>query len=610
MTQRTDLALEAVLADLKRSWPAVEAYPTPLAELFDRLLRSTFNSEEPAWWGHVAENGLPDRDALLAHWYETLIAPGLRDHQAALAGAGGAVLQFWAAARELAGWVEGLLEELRQAGVVPSNREAGAGAEAGVTAGAFATVKLALAQRREVRLSGELPVLIRFPNGRWRLMLASLGRLDADHRRLIAALYFRLAQELAGTELGNGEVVWAEFSPQPVISVHSWRDLETSWKQLVANLASKSAPRPVTTSGAGSAAELGERLVHVLKEFGIEARLAGPPIAGPAFIRFPLETGPGVTVNKVTARTEDLQLRLGLAEAPMIHIADGRLVVDAQRADRQTVWFAEIRNQLPQPGSGSSLLPLGVDLDGRLQFADLANPSSSHVLVAGTSGSGKSEWLRAALAGLVVSNTPATLRLVLIDPKRNAFVEARQSPYLLEAGMVLHPPEDDVVEALDFLVEEMERRYRLFEQAHASHLAEYTSRTGDLLPRIVCACDEYLDLVQAGLRQRKEIELRIFRLGAKARAAGIHLIIATQHASRDTVGGALKANLNARVCFKTATPQQSLLVIQSTDAVRLLGQGDFLYVDVGNPRRYQAPLLTPEERNEIFGARPQALTVP
>ena len=284
----------------------------------------------------------------------------------------------------------------------------------------------------------------------------------------------------------------------------------------------------------------------------------------------------------------------------MIHIASGRLVIDIARPDPQTVSFSSILEQLPgADGRGCSRAPLGMDLNGRLQFVDLASSNNPHLLVAGTAGSGKSEWLRSAIAGLMLSNTPETLRLVLIDPKRTAFAELKESPFLYGPSGLVYPPEHSALDVLDSLIEEMERRYKLFEQNLASDLPEYQAKTRNVLPRIVCVCDEYADLL-ADRATTKSLETAITRLGAKARAAGIHLIIATQYPDRKTVGGALKMNLSGRVCLRVANYTQSNMIINQSGAERLLGNGDLFFLSIGDPVRLQSPYLSAEDRAQIF----------
>ena len=346
--------------------------------------------------------------------------------------------------------------------------------------------------------------------------------------------------------------------------------------------------------------QLGKDLVATLtNEYGVTVSLDGPPIVGPTFLRFPIKLGRGMKVAAVQNRVEELQLRLGLSRAPFITIEEGLLVVDVQRPDRQTVSFDDIRPQLPAPDAklGGSHVPVGVDISGRLICANLAKTEHSHLLAAGTTGSGKSEWLRTAIAGLIVTNTPDTLRLLVIDPKRNAFHALRHSPYLWKP--LVFPDEQPTADVLRELAAEMDHRYRQLDGAD-SH-AHLVARSNVPLPRIVCVCDEYRDLISRSREERKQIEEQICRLGAKARAAGIHLILATQEPRRETIKGPLDSNIPARVGLWMQKAQESRMLLSEAGAEKLLGHGDLLFKDVGPPRRLQAPLLTEANRDAIFG---------
>jgi S-DNA-T family DNA segregation ATPase FtsK/SpoIIIE len=346
---------------------------------------------------------------------------------------------------------------------------------------------------------------------------------------------------------------------------------------------------------------LGEELVGTLTtEYDIAVSLDGPPIVGPTFLRFPIKLGRKMKVAAVQRRVEELQLRLRLKRAPFIAIEEGSFVIDIQRPDPQMVMFDDIRAQLPasDPKLGGSHVPIGVDITGHLVCANLAKTEHSHLLAAGTTGSGKSEWLRTAIAGLMVTNTPDTLRLLIIDPKRNAFHALRKSPYLWKP--LVFPDEQSTAEVLQELATEMDRRYRQLDGAD-SH-AQLVARSDVPLPRIVCVCDEYRDLISRSREERKLIEDQICRLGAKARAAGIHLILATQEPRRETIKGPLDSNIPARVGLWMQKAQESRMLLSEAGAEKLLGNGDLLFKDVGPPRRLQAPLLTEENRNAIFGA--------
>jgi len=296
-----------------------------------------------------------------------------------------------------------------------------------------------------------------------------------------------------------------------------------------------------------------------------------------------------------------LQIRLGVYREPVIHMVEGRIAVDVARPDREVVLFRHLEGRIPRGENGSSKVLVGIDLSNTIEFLDFAAPEHAHVLIAGVAGGGKSEWLRTAVASLVVANTPETLRLVLIDPKRNAFLDLARSPFLLWPEALIHPPQDDLMPVLEELVGEMERRTQLFAKARADHLADYCRKTEERLPRIVVACDEFADLVMASKRQRAAIELAVNRLGQKARAAGIHLMLATQSPRREVVSGIIRANTPARIALRVTTAVESRLILDRAGAAKLLGRGDLLFASNHDPIRLQAPYLPDEDRVAIFG---------
>lgn len=160
-----------------------------------------------------------------------------------------------------------------------------------------------------------------------------------------------------------------------------------------------------------------------------------------------------------------------------------------------------------------------------------------------------------------------------------------------------------MTEVLDDLIEEMEKRYRQMQAAQADNLAELIRRARLPVPRIVCVCDEYADLVIRGRQERKAVEERILRLGQKARASGIHLILATQQPSREIIKGALDSNMPCRVGLKMQKAIESRMLLETSGAEKLLGNGDLLFRDIGPPRRLQGLWVPPEVRAELFSGR-------
>jgi DNA segregation ATPase FtsK/SpoIIIE-like protein len=340
--------------------------------------------------------------------------------------------------------------------------------------------------------------------------------------------------------------------------------------------------------------------VKVLEQFGPMVTLESDPVVGPSFLRFHITPKPGVKVNRILPLGEDLAVQLRLSRPAMIGFEDGTLVVDLQRPDREKLLFHDFRGQLPRGETGNAEMLVGMDLNRQLRFADLSS-GCPHVLAAGTTNSGKSEWLRTALASLIATNTPETLRVLIVDPKRVTFGMMRHWPYLLYPGALLFTPEEAIA-GFELLMREMDERYRLFETHRCNSLEALRQKRPEIaLPRIVLFSDEYGNLV-ARRKDREAIESAIVQLGAKARAAGIHLVIATQDPRAQILSPALKNNLDARVCLKTASATQSRMMLEQNGAESLLGHGDLLFRRAGQVVRLQALLLEAADSADLFGA--------
>jgi DNA segregation ATPase FtsK/SpoIIIE, S-DNA-T family len=562
------------------------------------------------------------RVALREHIYKLLLGPRLRANQAAIQPATRELLDLWKSLEELARWLAGILFKAWQKGTFSVSGEDGS---AGLSLSPEHSISWLLEEpgwTDSVRISGVADALLRLPGSdRWCVVELKTGNSAREADLAQACLYYQM---LAASERTPGALAVVHFRPrleEKVFAPGDLKTLEARMKAVIGRLAGvlagpASIPPAIRPAAVNEPAalrpehhELGRKLLAIFREYAQPVELWGPAVAGPSFLRFPIQPARGVRPEAIRKLAGAVQVRLELLAPPFIHTADGRLVVDVARPDRHPVLFASVRDQmpLPDPDLGSSTLPVGVDLEGRLRMADLADSADCHFLVAGTTGSGKSEWLRAMIAGLLVTNTPETLRLLLIDPKRNAFNELAGSAYLWGDQRIVYPDEVSPIDCLDQLVDEMESRYRQLQEVGVDHLAGLQAQ-GVQMPRIVCVCDEYADLVSQG---RKEIEGRIRRLGQKARAAGIHLVLAVQQPSREIVKGTLQATIPARVGLRVTSRIESHMLLNRAGAEDLLGNGDLLFKDIGEPVRLQGLYLPPEERRRIFqGAIDPRLQIP
>jgi hypothetical protein len=263
-------------------------------------------------------------------------------------------------------------------------------------------------------------------------------------------------------------------------------------KSDIPELAPPSSPRSAQSE------ELANKLQRAYREQGVSLEVRGAPQIGARFSRFEIRLATGMRVDGLRRRTEEVQHRLALTRQPLIVQDAGRLFVDIERSDPESIQFSNLVAQLPRhdPLRGSANVPLGINTAGHFQFADLSSSGRSHILVAGTTGSGKSEWLRMVVAGLIATNSPDTVRFVTLDPKLAAFGDLERSRYLWRENSWWIPnPEMPASEVFDELISEMERRYELVHREGCDNLREYVERTKRPMARIVCVCDEYFALI-------------------------------------------------------------------------------------------------------------------
>lgn len=548
------------------------------------------------------------RSQLVPHTYDKLVGPRLTRDQARLQDSSSGVLHLWEAVQSLCSW----LVDLAWVATNPEGRKKAlswnALRQALRTEVPLEAEFSAPGWSEPVRLTGIADSLIRLPRtGNWCVQEYKLGRASPEADLCQVCLYHLILMQKnpkkksTGPSPFNRMLALISFQPEMKERLFSEDEIVSAQEKLLALIGrlagvAHKVPKPATIPKDGSsqtANTLGRKLTEVFSEYGRPVELAGEPVTGPAFFRFPINPGRGVKLEQIQRLAREIQIRLGLSKPPFIGVDCGRAVVDIERPDRQIIRFTDVEDQLPagDPLTGSPLVPIGIDLNAKLRTANLNDPVNAHLLVAGTTGSGKTEWLRVAIHGLIRSNTPQTLRLVLIDPKRTAFNEFSDSPYLLAHDSLVFPDAQPVGDVLKELAREMERRYVLFQKAGVDNMNQYVGTTRHVLPRIVCVCDEYYALIAGDSKKQKEIEAQITLLGAKARAAGIHLILATQQPSREIVKGVLDSNIPARVGLMMVKKEESKMLLGQTGAENLLGKGDLLFRDVGDPVRLQAPLL-------------------
>jgi S-DNA-T family DNA segregation ATPase FtsK/SpoIIIE len=361
-------------------------------------------------------------------------------------------------------------------------------------------------------------------------------------------------------------------------------------REMFAAPTSGSAAESGTSEVARKHEALGGKVVDAYRGFNLNVHVAGV-VQGPQLIRIRLTPAPGVKVSSLANRAEDLQVKLSLAEPPLIRAGRGFVILDLPLPDPTPCLLEkEMSGALGNSLSGIVSFPIGIGIEGEPIIADFSDPNTCHALVAGSTGSGKSEWLRAMVASLTLRNAPNQVRLALIDPKILTFAGVEGSPYLWKP---LATTLDDAMQILRAAVAEMDRRYEMLARGGFANLDERVKAGKTDLPFLVLIFDEFADLVLAGRDQKKEFETLVARIAGKGRACGIHLVLATQRPDRAIVTGLIKANLPLKVCLKVANAVNSQIVLGETGAERLFGKGDLL-CDFGKGLVRAQGLLIPQ----------------
>jgi S-DNA-T family DNA segregation ATPase FtsK/SpoIIIE len=350
---------------------------------------------------------------------------------------------------------------------------------------------------------------------------------------------------------------------------------------------------PAAAASAEASARIAEALVQTLAHFGVEATIVGQ-IAGPRVTRYELQLAPGTKVSKVAALKDDLSYSLATTEIRILAPIPGKQAVGVElpNLSPNLVTLGDIYDNLPATASPLSVW-LGKDISGTAVWTDLAR--MPHVLIAGTTGSGKSGCINAILTSILLRATPDEVRMILIDPKRIELGFYESIPHLL-TPVVSSPKEAAAV--LANVVGEMERRYERMSIVRARNLPEANralrARGEQELPYLLVVIDELADLMMIS---PQEVEDAVIRLAQKSRAVGIHLVLATQRPSVDVITGMIKANVPSRIAFAVSSQTDSRVILDQAGAEALLGQGDMLFKPLGTSRlqRVQGAYVGEEE---------------
>ena len=357
---------------------------------------------------------------------------------------------------------------------------------------------------------------------------------------------------------------------------------------------------------------IGKMLEEKLENFKVKGRVIGCE-TGPMITRFEVEPGPGVKVSRFSALQEDLALPLKVSSIRILAPIPGKAAVGVEIPNRkfQTVFCRDVfMSDKFKPAPDKILVALGKDITGESFTMDLAK--APHLLIAGQTGSGKSVCINALMASMLFSKTPDELRMILVDPKAVELKMYENIPHLL-APVITKP--EIAIQALQWLCYEMDRRTEVLATAKVRNIGGFNAKfeagelpedvpeedRGHRMAFIVVIIDEMADLMMVA---GKEIEKSVARLAAKARAVGIHLVLATQRPSVKVITGIIKANLPTRISFKVASQIDARTVMDHAGAEKLLGRGDMLYKAVNDPDpvRVHGAFLSDEEAERLADA--------
>ena len=351
-----------------------------------------------------------------------------------------------------------------------------------------------------------------------------------------------------------------------------------------------------------------EEILHVYEDFGVTGVSIASVTFGPTITRYNIVAPRSVSPSKLVSKDVETAMAMSLRVESGVNIypnfKDGVISIEVPNKKRQTVHLGcmltgpDYINAKPT----SLVFSMGKNVANQKIYGDICK--MTHLLVAGSSGSGKSVFLGTLIISLINHYSPQQLRLILIDPKKTEFVIYRDLPHLMINEIINEPRK--AVQSLGWAIGEMNRRYELFEKmslsgTHVVNIDEYNAKLKEgeeKLPKIVIVVDELADLMLAA---KKDVEERIQNLTQKSRAAGIHLIIATQRPSADVITGVIKANLATRIAFMVASDVDSRVILDASGAQKLLGYGDMMYITAGQkePLRLQSAFISSDDTQKV-----------
>ena len=344
-----------------------------------------------------------------------------------------------------------------------------------------------------------------------------------------------------------------------------------------------------------------QKLVETLKSFGVSTTFLGAS-RGPSVTRYELQLAPGVKISKITALADDVALNLAVSGVRIAPVPDKAAVgIEIPNKVKETVFFRELvdNDNFKKTFANKLDSVLGKDISGETVRCNVSK--MPHLLIAGTTGSGKSVCVNSIIMSILMKSTPSDVRLIMVDPKQVEFMMYNGIPHLL-IPVVTDPKK--AAGALAWAVTEMENRYTLFSENNVrnidgfNELVEKGLIESELMPRIVIFIDELADLMMAS---PKDVEDSIVRLAQKARAAGMHLVIATQKPTVQVVTGLIKGNIPSRIALMVASQVDSRVILDASGAEKLLGNGDMLYMPVGSPKpiRLQGCYVSDDEVERV-----------